>query len=429
MAVFTKIKRAILSNRIVQALTSRSISDIMVIMEKREETNLESRLRKLYENDGLTFQLVNYLTDKICGQGFYFEGDPDLVDRAEAWAESIGLEFVIRHLVKNAIIFGTSYCELVPGKNGIDRIVVYDPLKVEPLKDNMGRIIIEEGKPKGIKIEIDEKITVTVTKDRVEDNRGEIILKAAKGEDLRDRFPSFMLESYGSEPVGISLMKPAYRSAIIRCNIADMVGESASRGGGILAYYSGTPPAEKVKDFLQTLKNLTPNDALALSDKWRVDTVPIPDIRERIEQIRYLADEEAASFGIPLDVLMCTVKSYASDLPAKLADFEIRVQAYQRYLAYQVDTKILGFLKRQWRVEDKDLRIVFRSSFTATRLQNARIRATLARRTLLRWDPELELKIRKEEGLPYSFVLRQLEEWKGSKRPPEEGREVDVYEE
>ncbi|MEM2260839.1 MAG: hypothetical protein QXK24_00160 [Ignisphaera sp.] len=431
--IYRAIKDRFVPKKIEEA--APKIMELTTITEEQLEKIRERGLpgikeayRKVYENDGLTYQLVNYLADKIVGQGYYFEGEKDLVEKATKWSEQIGLQFLLKMVVKDAIIYGTGWIEMVPSKklDTIEYIKVFNPANIDFIRDSEGKIVMEGNRPQGFEITEDSK-TIKWFKDRIE--QGNITLYRAKNEDLRDRIAWFVLERYGDSLSGISFIKPIYRSAIIRSNIADLVGESAFRGGGIVAYHQGPAPQEKIDKMAEELKNITSKNIFVLTDKWKLDTVPTPDIKERIAQIIYLADEEAGSFGIPLDVLLTTVKSYASDLPSKLADLEQRIASYQKYVAYQFNTQVIRYLLKLWKRPEGDLRLVFSAVTTATRLQNSRIRATLARRGLIKWDPELELKLRREEGLPTTFVQAALDKWFKEKKTVESEPEETVEKE
>jgi len=408
-------------NWTVQALESKSIEDIKTLMSLRVSgKQAKEQYKKLYEKDGLTFMLVNYLDHKIAGQGFYFDGDSDLVNKLEEWSEEVGLKFVLKHIVKDAIIYGTAWVELVLSEDyrNIEDFRFFDPTKMDFARDNSGKIKLDEnGEPLCIVQEEGLKKREWY-KDRIEEN-GKIIIKAGIGDDFRKHIAYFKLESYGDDPMGLSLIAPIYRSAIIRSNISDMVGEAAYRGGGIVAYLSGNPPEEVKKKLAEYLKNITSKNIFVFSDKIRLDLVPIPDTREREGLIYYLADEEASTFGIPLDVLMCGVKSYRQDLPSKLADMEARISSYQEYLAFQFNKQVIDFLLHLWKT-DKKAKLVFRTQSPSIKLSRSRRIATLARRGLIRYDPQLELHLRREEGLPVKFVQLSLKQWQEEKKSPEE---------
>ena len=131
----------------VQALESKSIEDIKTLMSLRAgEKQAKEQYKKLYEKDGLTFMLVNYLDHKIAGQGFYFDGDSDLVNKLEEWSEEVGLKFVLKHIVKDAIIYGTAWVELVLSEDyrNIEDFRFFDPTKMDFARDNSGKIKLDE---------------------------------------------------------------------------------------------------------------------------------------------------------------------------------------------------------------------------------------------------------------------------------------------
>lgn len=413
----------------VMELTSMSEGEL----EKIEETRSKSgtgKYRKLYEKDGLTFTLVNYLIGKIGSQQGYWEGDPEIVKEAEAWSSLIGLKFINKNILKNTVLDGTCFIEMLPTKarDGIHSFKFYKIEEVDFIRDKENKIILDDlNRPLGFVITRNH-ITRKVYADKVV-QKDDVILKARKGEDLRDHFAWFVLEGYGDSLLGISLIEPVYRSAIIRSNISDMVGEAAFRGGGIVAYYTGQPPQEVIDAFSRDLKSITRKNIFLLSDKWKLSTIPSPDVKEVYDMILYLADEESLGIGPPLELLMTSKGMYKTDLGTKLVDFENRISIYQEYFCHQFNIQVTSYLKKLWGVLDKQLRYVLTTSEPSTKTLRSRVLSTLARRGLIRWDPELELKIRKEEGLPTSFIEQQLEEWKTKKIKTEEDikeKEIDV---
>jgi len=408
-------------------LTSMTEEQLETIERLKKEAH--KKYYDLYERDGLTFMLVNYMTQKVNAPPF-FTGDEIAVKRAEKWSRDIGFPFIIRNLIKDAIIHGTSWCELVPDENlkDIVKIKIIDPTKIDFIRDPKTDKIKRDqyGDPEGFKIEINGKERYWF-KDKVIDKGSKTPIISSKLEDLRTRICYFKLETYGSEELGISFLKPVYRSAIIRCNIADMLGESAFRGGGIVAYFTGRPPQEVIDNLSEDLKNITSKNIFVLSENFKLDLVPIPDVKERIAQVIYLADEESGALGIPLDILMTSVKSYRQDVPSKLLDLNERIRGYQEYLAYQIEKQILKKAKEYWGMKDRELRIAFRPTSSTMRLHRTRSLATLARRGLIKWDPELELYLRKEEGLPGKFVQLQLNKWLRENKFPQEEGEVEEY--
>ena len=413
----------------VMELTFMSEEELQTIEETRSKSGT-GKYRKLYEKDGLTFSLINYVIGKIGSQQGYWEGDPDLVKEAEAWSSLIGLKFINKYILKNAVLDGTCFIEMLStkAKDGIHSFKFYKINEIDFIRDKENKVILDDlNRPLGFVINRNN-VTRKVYADKVV-QKDDVILKAKKGEDLRDHFAWFILEGYGDSLVGISLIEPIYRSAIIRSNISDMVGEAAFRGGGIVAYYTGQPPQEVIDAFSKDLKSITRKNIFLLSDKWKLGTIPSPDVKEVYDMILYLADEEALGIGPPLELLMTSQRMYKTDLATKLIDFENRISTYQEFFCYQFNSQVTSYLKKLWGVSDKQLRYVLTTSEPSTKTLKSRILSTLARRGLLRWDPELELQIRKQEGLPTSFVEQQLDEWKKKNIKTQEGikgPEIDV---
>ncbi|RLC83119.1 MAG: hypothetical protein DRI61_00365 [Chloroflexi bacterium] len=408
-------------------LESKSPKDIEVLEERILNTQPLHKYETLYKKDGLTFSLVNYLTKKIIAQGYYFEGDPKISREVEEWSQKIGLEFLLEDIVRDIIIYGTAWMELIFSDhyNDIVDIKILNPKNMDFIRDKDGYVELDDdGRPLGFVQNFRGKERKWY-KDRIEEH-GKILYKAKRKEDIRDRICYFKLIGFGDSYLGLSMLAPGYRSAIIRANISDMVGEASYRGGGIVAYLQGNPPEEVKNALAKDLKKITSKNIFVFSDKIKLDLVPHPDTKDAERLIYYYADEQAASLGVPLEVKLSGIKQYTQDTQGKLIDFEMTVQAYQRRLAFQINTQILDRLLTLWNEKKGSVRIAFRSSAPSIKLSRSRIIATLARRRLIRYDPELELKLRKELNLPSKFVEDMLETWSNQNKTPEDTEEVDV---
>ncbi len=372
--------------------------------------------KDLYEKDEVTFALVNYLISKIAGQGLLFNGDKRLKKHAEEWSKTIGFKFVNWFIVKDAILGGTCWIEIVPNKEGttIDSFKFLNPDDTDFIRNKDNDIQLDEnGEILGFKMMIHGKERKWY-KDRIEVG-GKVVIKSKK-EDLRKRIIWLKIEGYGSNELGIPYLLAGHRTAIIKANIEDMIGESSFRGGGIVAYYEGSPSEEILDSMAKDLKNITSKNVFLLSNKWKLDLAPIADIQQQDTLIKTLADLECGSAGVPMDILFTTAGgTYRQDLPQKLMDLEQRVAYYQEYLAYQINSKVLSYLKWLWNTNG-ELEMKYVTRMPNIKMHNARSIASWGRAGLITWDPELEKEIREREELPVTFVQKELDDWTTNKR-------------
>lgn len=382
--------------------------------ERTTSIALIKEYQRLYEVDSLTFGLVNFLVEKIV-PGIVFIGNEQVVQQLNKWAELISLKIKIEDIIRDCIVAGGSWIEPVYSSISIEDIKDINPSTMDFERDTNDNVKIdEEGDPVGYVQEVNA-VKIYWHKDSITSNNREIY-HAKKNEDIRDRVKYITILRWGDSALGIPLLRPVYRSAIIRSNLEDMVGESAFRGGGIVAYVSGEPPKDTKDNLKRDLTNITSKNIFLLTDKIKLSTIPIPDLTQRENLIYQLADFEAAGLGVPLDVMLTGGRQYRGDLIPKMADMEVRISSYQERLALQINKEIIFPLLKKWNVKEIAV-LKFISSSPATQLQRARVIATLARRELMTYDPELEIQLRKELSLPYSEVNKELENWKANGRP------------
>jgi len=403
---------------IVELIGEKGISSIKEERTKSKEKI--SQFQKLYATDGLTFGLVNYLVSKIVS-GILFIGGTETVKSLEAWAEAIGFKTIAEDIVRDVVIAGTAWSEPIWSAISIEDIKIINPDTMDYIRGKDGNAKLDEdGHILGYTQEIGGE-TRYWYKDRIESNGN--ILFTSKTEDLRDKLKTFKLVSFGDSELGISLLRAVYRTAIIRANIEDMIGESAFRGGGIVAYVTGQPPPETTKKLKDDMTNITSRNIFILRDSIKLGTVPIPDLANSQQLIYLLADLETTGVGVPLDALVAGSKSYRGDLATKMIDMETRIVSYQERLAKQFNEAFIFPLLKLWKVPLAYMK--FSSQAPSTQLSRARVIATLARRTLMQYDPEMEMQLRKELGLPTELLDTELQKWKAGWRPNQEEDEVE----
>jgi hypothetical protein len=418
------------SSKIVElsngVMTKEDIDKISKLIS--EERGEYKKYRNLYRKDSLTFAIINKFVSKIAGQGIQWSGDEDLIKKMTTKDISFGFKFKAMEMVLRAMLGGTCWLELVPNKasNDLESIKFLDPDNTDFIRDTDGYITMDEfGDIKGFKMNIRGKTVywyadkVTTAGTKIKDG---ITLIERKGEeDLRKRIVWIKLLSSGDikdEELGMPIMAPLYRSAIIRTNVADAIGEAGFRGGGMQATYTGSPPENAITEMENNLKNITAHNVMMHSDRWTLGLLPIPDMEHRENLLKYLADEQCGGSGIPLDVILSSANTYKQDLGSKLADMEQTMMNFQEFLSYQINNKIISYMKSLWNADNKVLSISFTSRNPAIKVQNARSINSLAKSNLIKPDPELEKHLRKKEELPYSFLDEQIKQHKEQQNNP-----------
>jgi len=378
------------------------------IDERTKKLDNIKEFQKLYLHDSLTFSLVNFLVHKIVPE-FIFLGDVETCKKLKEWSSDLGLKHIFEDIIRDIILAGGSWTEPLFSSISLESIKIINPANMDFIRDNDGNVKFDEtNKPLGFTQEVSGMRRYWF-KDRIVTEDGEIVAKGK--EDLRDKLKYFKLISFGDSELGISFIGPIYRSAMIRANLEDMVGESAFRGGGMVAYITGEPPEAVKTNLKKDLTNITSRNVFMLTDKIKLATVPIPEVAQRSDLMYLLADFEASGLGVPLDILLSGGRTYKQDLTAKMVDLEVRISSYQERFAKQVQTFIINPLLQKWNIQNKAY-IKFVAVSPVTQMNRARVIATLARRELFTYDPEVEIQIRKELNLPTSIPEKEFKKWK-----------------
>ena len=389
---------------------------------KRKLDNIKEFYR-LYENDALTFGLVNYLVYKIVSK-IIFTGNPEDVKVFEDWKERKHFKARLEDIVRDIIIAGGSWTEPIFSSIDLEKIKIINPETMDYIRENDSNIKLdEEGKFLGYVQEVNGKKRYWYKNRIEEDNR--VIYEGTRNEDLRDRIKYWKLLSFGDSELGISLVKAMYRPAIIRSNLEDMVGESAFRGGGIVAYLTGEPSQEQKNKLKTDLTNITARNIFLLKDNIKLSTVPIPEMSERENLLYLLADFEAAGLNIPLEALLSGTKTYRQDFLNKMTDMETRIESFQDRLVEQIEEYIIKPLLKIWNRKGP-VSVQFVSVSPSVQTTRSRVISTLARRGMLKSDPELEVYLRKELKLPHKLVDANLEKWLKEGPQEQEEKEVDI---
>jgi len=407
--------------------------------EKQKVTG--ESLETLYRIDGLTFREVNDYIDFVIGEGFYFEGDEELCKEAEEWAEDVKLKRILESVLRDIFVggAGNAFVELGYSKNGNDILAlrILDPSKTDYIRDPLTKDVKldENFEPVGFQHKDTGSLTEwrkdTITRD------GKTIWKSRnKNEDGRDRIAHFKLFSIGGAFLGITPLESVYKQALIRLNLEETVGEGAFRSGSLIAYVGSEqmprPSPELIDRIVDDLQNVSIESVFGFPIDVKIERMPSPDITGTEGLILYFASIQSLGMGIPPSrhflpgSRVAARATESSDL-----DFERRIVALQDRLAEQVREKLLYRLfkaRRKIKSYKEVPRIVLRSKSHATLETTINLVSRLGRRDMIRRDPELELKIRRELGLPSRFVERELEKWNNdeSKIPERSKPKSDV---
>lgn len=353
----------------------------------------KEKLELLYYTDPVTFALVNKLAHRIIGMGFEFEALDDeskeLEEALNKWAKSpeISLTSKLVDLVRNAIIFGDAYAEIVLNKaqDEIVDIAVLDPKRIDFIREDTGEIKLDDwGRPVGYTQEIgfNEKIEIP-----------------------RERILHIFLIPRPDGLAGISLVEMIFKVAVLRLNVEEAIGESAFRYSFplIIGKYgdeSNPPTRESIKAFFDALSNINTASVIALpyyAEIKRLD--PTTGMRDLREDAEYLLNIQCAGFMTPRALLLPTPQINYAGLMAQEQDFSKDIEAVRSTIAGKLIGELVVAFKKVYGLTGS-VKVTWKEISDNIKLATARRLSTYARYGLLTPDLETENAIRRRESLP-----------------------------
>jgi len=346
---------------------------------------LMRRSELLYRLEPLIFSGVNKLTRRITGSKIYFMGgSDDDNEKAIQFLEDSGCLGLLPHLVKDAMIYGFGAAEInrAAGKITLTQI---DPKELDYQREGSD-----------IKLDAKGEIAGFVWKRKSEEQN-------LRPEDvLLVRFYAL-----GEYCLGISPIEAAFKSAWIKLNLEESLGEAIYRHGfPLLKFKVGTATEgpfheitpEKIKAAKKIIKDLESATELVLP--WWMDAEILAkrgDLGNVALFLEILAMEILAAFEIPKGFGVET-KGLGGRAVEEL-DFEKTILAFQEELRRQIEEQLMKpyYKTAKFATQPK-------MTFTeyAPELQNIKLRrlSAYARHGLITRTDELENALRMQEGFP-----------------------------
>lgn len=388
-----------------------------------------SEYEKFYSIDPLIFRAVQMYSEEL-SNGFIVEAENDEDKKfVENWIEDTGFLFAVQDGVKDIFIYGNWFLELLPdwGTKTV-KFRALNPKNVDYIRNRTtGNVELdEEGNPLGFQIKVNNKtyyyLNKKITIDSYEEDAE--VFTQDSGFDFRKLIAHFKLFSMSDSYLGITPLMSTYKSALIRLNLSDNIGESAFRSGTLVAY-SDTPLPENVKESLaEAIANANASDVIVLDKRIKLDRFPVPDIVNKDKMIYYFADEVCAGLGTYMPMMMSGEAS-GSEREAFYSKFAESVKTLQERLAFQIRAQVFSLL---WEVAGKKtrvpkLKVIDKDTYSKMNLSRAI--ATLSRRNLIKYDPKLEITLRDIFDLPTELVEEEYQRWKKEGKTVESTKEID----
>lgn len=416
--------------------------DLFAHLEERVTKTVPlHKLKKLYDLDGLTFRIVNDYIDAMIGPGFILDGDKETVDELLHWAKTIKLKHFMREIVRDSFLCANAWIELGYNDDGSDiiKLQIINPNFMDYIRDGKDQFVEldENGDPVGFKKSRGTEFQEVIwTKDKITVDK-KTMKTFPVDQDGRNRIAHFKLWSLGESFLGTTPLQSIYSSAIIRLNISRNTGEVAFRSEGLVIHVGDEeiqPTNEQLDNISSAFEDITEQTIFVFKTrpKIMIDRIPTPEIEGRERLMYYYADLECTGLGKSLALVMEPVqRGRAGDIDIKDMEFEYRVKSLQEVLAEQILEKIFyRYMDAKGMARENITDMRFKTHMSSIMLSKSRRIATLARRSLIKYDPELEKHLRELEDLPVSFLDEAIEKWEETGAIPEQKpeKEIDVRE-
>ena len=346
---------------------------------------LMRRCELLYRLEPLIFSGVNKLTRRITGSPIYFSnGDEEEIQKVSQWIEEIGLKTLLPHLVKDALIYGFGVAEIVRKKGKIVSLNQLYPKNFDYQREGTKIALTEDGKIKGF-------VYKTLSEE----------VELAPEDVLLIRFYTL-----GEYCLGISPIEAAFKTAWIKINLEEALGEAVFRHGYPIYYFKiGDKDAgiwadvtpEKIREAKKIIGKIDTATELVLPWWISVDVLEAGDVTKVTDFLEFLSMEILAALEMPK--AFGVQRAGLGGRAVEEMDFEKSILAMQEELKRQIEEQLLI---PYYKANNFKTRPKINFAEYAPELQTARLRrlSVYAKHGLLSRTKDIENEIRRREGFP-----------------------------
>lgn len=380
---------------------------------------------KIYQKSPLVFQAVNKTADHVMQAGFRIQGhDKEKVEQIKAWIDYIGYHPFLHELVRNLMIWGNAFTEVVMEKDlkasddgsglgwGIAELKPLNPHTMRVYRYETGEVIGYIQRPKSRRWKWD--------KSKLRDRKRSTgqkqkhwkteVKKAYPGavifdEDqiLHRKWNQLPSAEYGTSPI-----EPVKEDLTTYMGVMGDVSAIIKRyGSPKIIWKIGTPerpPSKRmVADFHKSVTNLNVADDVSVSGviDWGILDAGLK-VMDMEPYIQFLRDDVFAGLGVPELIMGGNVSTGQAGAEMALEAFTRKMMEIQRYLEIMskrdIFPRVLGmgtwpFNKKDW---ESIPSIVFRPPETIEKsylreisLHTAGLKSTEEVRADLGYDPPL----------------------------------------
>lgn len=347
-------------------------------------TILMQRAEMLYRMEPLIFSGVNKLTRRIASGRIYFTGNDEIENQAALdFSNSLRLPSVLSMITKDALIYGFGAFEIVKSKQ-IDSLEIIDPKTFDWQREgNEMKLDPNDGTPVGFKSSKYGRMVESQT---------------YKPEEI------FLVRYYtiGEYCLGISPLEAAFKTAWIKLNLEEALGEAIYRHGyPIYSFAIGTEKSpyndvtpEKIKQARKIIGNMDTATEIVLPYWIKLEMLKGGDTGNFATLLEYFGMEILAALEMPKSF---STSSSPGQRNMEEMDFEKTIMALQGELVRQTMEQVLEpyYISKSFKTKP-----LLNFEIYAPELQNSKLRrlSAYAKNGLITRTLDVENSLRKAEG-------------------------------
>lgn len=410
---------------------------------------------KIYEKSPLVFQAVNKTADHVMQAGFRIQGtNTKNIVKIKEWIEYIGFHSFLHEVVRNIMIWGNTYTEVVREKDlkstddgynlgwGIAELKPLSPNTMRVYRYETGGVIGYIQKPKSRRW--------MFNKDKLPDRKRStgqkqkhwkaVVKKAYPGAVIfdSDQIVHLKMNQLPSAEYGISPIEPVKADLITYMGVMGDVSAIIKRyGSPKIIWRIGTPerpPSPRmVKDFHKSVTALQVGDDISVSGVVDWSTLDSGlKVMDMEPYIQFLRDDVFAGLGVPELIMGGNATSAEAAAEIQLEAYTRKIMLIQRFLeiACRQDffPGVLGmgtwpFTRKDWKdiptIRFNPPQTIEKSYLREISLHTAELKSTEEVRDTLGYEPDLP------EGQTSSDIQKDLADHQAkianANRPGERG--------
>jgi len=388
----------------------------------------KDQLQMIYYRDDIAYNGVNQYTRLLMSSPLRWvcEDEEDQM-YMDAWTENTNMYGVVYDIVKNALIFGIGWAELLwakkDGKNIFVRLDSIDSKTMDFMRSNSGSILYTpEGFPQGY-------VQLLPMSTQVDESRrsNDVAVYGGVVQKLNDdEVAYFSFETLSGGVEGVGIIEPQYDTVRRKKSIEKGHAQSVLRRGntryhiqnGNEKYRPNPNERERVKTELESLK---PQDDIVTEWWTKIDVLEAQEIGSIDAILKYYVARQASCMGLPLPYV---TEEGEDTNRSTLADQKVllfmSIDSMKKRFVKQFERQIVPYIMQNRDFKSRPVLVWDDLSMDDKESRSLRLQR-YAKAGLLTPTKDIEEDIRGWEGLDTEWVEPEPEIKEAPKEKKQEG--------